>query len=367
LSLALPLLALAPSPLLPAAPGTKDRQTLIVVVGAPGTDEYGAEFERWAAAWEQTARKGGAHLVRLGPGAGAEGAPEAPGASSAASPSGVHEESDRERLREAIENTIEKAVASEERRSTEALWLVLIGHGTFDGRAAKFNLRGPDVSAAELAGWLEPCRRPLAVINCASASAPFINRLSAPDRVVVTATRSGYEYNYARFGGYLAEVIAAQDSDLDRDEQVSLLEAFLAASARTAEFYEREARLATEHALIDDNGDGLGTPAEWFRGIRATRRPRDGAQLDGPRANQFLLVRSARDRGMPADLRQRRDELELAIERLREEKQKLDADTYYARLEPILLELARLYESLERAAPGPSSEAGQDAVGKSPR
>ena len=41
-------------------------------------------------------------------------------------------------------------------------WLVFIGHGTYDGHAAKFNLRGPDISAEELAAALKPCQRPLA-------------------------------------------------------------------------------------------------------------------------------------------------------------------------------------------------------------
>ena len=34
---------------------------------------------------------------------------------------------------------------------SEALWLVLIGHGTFDGKTARFGLRGPDVTPAEWA------------------------------------------------------------------------------------------------------------------------------------------------------------------------------------------------------------------------
>ena len=65
--------------------------------------------------------------------------------------------------------------------SMEPLWLVLIGHGTFDGHTAKFNLRGPDVSATDLAEWLAEMKRPLAVINCASSSSPFINRLAGVD------------------------------------------------------------------------------------------------------------------------------------------------------------------------------------------
>jgi hypothetical protein len=153
--------------------------------------------------------------------------------------------------------------------------------------------RGPDVSEAELAEWLRPVTRPLALINTSSASAPFLAKLAGRNRVVVTSTRSGNEQNYARFGRFLAAAITDAAADLDRDGQVSLLEAYLAASQRTAEFYAGAMRLATEHALLDDNGDGLGTPADWFEGVRATRQAKEGAAVDGPRAHQFHLIRSA--------------------------------------------------------------------------
>ena len=100
----------------------------------------------------------------------------------------------------------------------------------------------PGCPAAELAVWLKPFRRPLAVINTASCSAPFLNLLSAANRVVITATRSGYEQNYTRFGQYLAEALADPGADLDKDGQVSLLEAFLTASHQAAEFYKVQGR-----------------------------------------------------------------------------------------------------------------------------
>jgi hypothetical protein len=225
---------------------------------------------------------------------------------------------------------------------------VFIGHGTFDGHVAKFNLRGPDVSAEDLAGWLAPIERPVAVIQCASASAPFINRLTGKDRVIITATKSGDEQNFARFGQYMAATIADLRADLDKDGQVSLLEAYLTACGQLEEFYAQDARLATEHPLLDDNGDGLGTPAAWFRGLRATQRAKDGATLDGTRAHQFHLVVSDFERQLPADVLRRRDELELKIAALREEKEQLKEDEYYGRLEELMLELARLYDDLER-------------------
>ena len=97
--------------------------------------------------------------------------------------------------------------------------------------------------------------------------------------------------------------------------------------------------------MIDDNGDGLGTPPDWFRGIRAVKKAKDGTALDGFRAHQFHLMRSDAEQTMPPALRARRDELELAILKLRENKNSLTEDNYYRQLEVLLLETARLYET----------------------
>jgi hypothetical protein len=301
---------------------------VLIIVGAAGTPEYRAEFARWADQWQAAAARAGAETIRIGQ------AEEAGG-------------TDRERLRTVL--------ARQATAGREPLWIVLIGHGTYDGREAKFNLRGPDVTDRELAEWLAPLQRPVAVLDCSSASGPFLIRLSGKDRVVVTATRSGHEENFARLGQYLAEAIADPRADLDKDGQVSLLEAYLTAAGRVAEFYRTRARLATEHPLLDDNGDGLGTPADWFHGVRATRRARDGAALDGIRAHQLHLIPSDRERGMPAEMRRRRDRLEVAIAALRDTKDKLTEDEYYARLEPMMVELARLYRELQAGSrpPGP--------------
>ena len=70
---------------------------------------------------------------------------------------------------------------------------------------------------------------------------------------------------------------------------------------------------------------------------------------------------------MPARVRERRDALELDLAGLREEKKTLDADTYYARLEPIILELARLYESLERPPERPRKPASPGGPGSTER
>jgi hypothetical protein len=307
-----------------AVAGALDRPSVVIVVGASGAPEYAAQFRQSADRWQAVAKKAGAESIRIG----------------------LSEQAvvtDRERLKSTL---AEKAKAA-----PEPLWIVLIGHGTFDGREAKFNLRGPDMTDLDLSEWLAPYKRPVVLINCASASGPFINRLSGTNRVVVTATKSGNETNFARFGQYLAEAIADERADLDKDGQVSLLEAFLTGSNRVAEYYRTHSQLATEHSLLDDNGDRLGTPPSWFRGVRATQRAKDGAALDGIRAHQLHLVPSARERGIPAEVRQRRDQLELSIAALRDQKAKLGEEEYYLRLQKLMVELARLYRDAPGSAP----------------
>jgi hypothetical protein len=301
-----------------AAPAqTNSQRSMLLVLGAPGEPEYAEQFTNAAGGWKQAALAGGLQLSVIGE-------------------DSANATNDRARLLEWL--------SAEGDRAGGELWLVFIGHGTFDGRAAKFNLRGPDIAADELAAALKTCRRPLAIVNCASASSPFIAALSGPDRVIVTATRSGYEVNATRFGTRLARAMAGTDADLDKDGQTSLLEGFLMASRQVDQFYREEGRLATEHALLDDNGDALGTPAGWFRGVRAVKAAAGGRSVDGARAHQWSLVRSEAERGWSPDRQARRAVLEQKLSDLRGRKKEVAEADYYRELEAILLEIARLYD-----------------------
>jgi hypothetical protein len=296
-----------------------NRPYVLLVVGASGEDIYEPIFAASEKLWREAALKGGAEVVTIG----LEPIPNA------------ESDQDRKKLKEVIENL--------KQTNSAPAWIVFIGHGTDNGKEAKFNLRGPDVSAAELAEWLKPAQRPLVIVNTASASGAFIKPLSAANRVIVTATRSGGEINFTHFGEFIAESIGSLEADLDKDEQTSVLEAFLMAARRVADFYKDEGRLATEHPLIDDNGDGLGTPADWFKGVRAIKKPEKG-QADGRRAHQIHLISNAADQKLTAEQRAKRDELETQINNLRDRKGKMAKDAYYRELEGLLLQMARLYE-----------------------
>src|SRR4051812_22536656 len=178
-----PLASILPLLLVVGVASASATPTVIVAVGAEGSAEYAKPFADWADRWAQAATKGNAKLIQIG-----RDTEKAGGAT------------DKDRLKQALADEAKASVSP-----ADPLWLVLIGHGTYDGKEAKFNLRGPDVSDAELADWLKAVARPIAIIDCSSASGPFLKKLSGPpNRVIVTATRSGSENNYARFGDYLS-------------------------------------------------------------------------------------------------------------------------------------------------------------------
>lgn len=316
---------------------------LLLIVGAPGQTEYETMFQQWADRWEALVTNPAGQVDPADPADSPNESPASPrrdtgiGLTRIGIPDAATEINDLQKIETAL-GSVSDAV--------DELWIVLIGHGTYDQKTAKFNLRGPDLTSVQLDQWLDRLDCQVIVINCSSASGPFINDLAGPGRVVVTATKSGFQYNFARLGKHLSECIADPSIDLDKDQQTSLLEAFLAASARTQEFYEMESRLATELALIDDNGDGLGTPSDWFRGVRAVEKPKQG-EIDGLLANQIVLVRRGIEATLTAAQIERRNEIENQIENLRQRKSRLAEDEYYRLLEPLMIDLAKLYEQAE--------------------
>jgi hypothetical protein len=306
-------LASVPAAAPPPAPAAVD---VLIIVGASGESRFGTDFEDAMGDWVQACRAASKSFRIIEPGS-----------------AGTNQ------LAEVIATIATQAELDRE------LWLILIGHGTFDGREAKFNLAGPDISAKELSARLQAIKRETIVINTSSSSAPFMNELASPSRIVVTATKSGYEENYTRFGKFFAKTIVDREADLDQDGQVSLLEAFLMASRQVEDFYKSEKRLATERALLDDNGDGKGTPFTFYRGVRPAKQPEENAKVDGLRAHQLHFLPSEEEARLSPELRRRRNELEDQLEQLRARKEKLPEVVYLSELEAIILQLSRLYHN----------------------
>lgn len=220
--------------------------------------------------------------------------------------------------------------------SADQLVVFLAGHGTFRGGEARFNLPGPDLSPEDFAMLLEPMSdRSIVFVNSASASGPFLKALSGPNRTVVTATRTGRERNFTRFGLHFADAFAGAGADADKDGRVSVLEAFGYAAREVEREYEGENQLLTEHAVLDDNGDGQGS-----------REPGPDAE-DGRIAGRLFLADGPS--GVPAGtdvtpvLRKLLDEkadIEARIEALRRVKEQMELREYEDRLEALLVELA---------------------------
>ena len=289
---------------------------ICIVVGAPGEPEYGKMFDQWRMDWSQALA--GSNIQWIGQ-----------------AESNTNEQlSDYERLRQWIESVESNQIAG-------TYWLVLIGHGTHDSKSTKFNLRGVDVSAAELSGWIASSKHQWVIAVCASSSGPFLQSLSREGRTIITATKSGSESNFSRFGGYLAKCFGDLNSDLDHDRSVSVLEAFVAASRQTERYYQENKLLATEHALIDDNADGKGTSVDFFRGLRAIKSSDKGA-IDGELARRTWLQEPASLGSLGTESKVRIDEIESQLEALRSKKSTMLEDQYYADLERLMVELAKI-------------------------
>lgn len=288
-----------------ASAAQRDLEVLLVV-GAPGNEEYAEKFEKQVTTWKAACEKAGVAVSVIGK---------------------------DERDAESLEAALKKAAT----KTTGQMWLVLIGHGTFDNREVKFNLRGPDVTARQLASWCQPIKRELIFIDGGSSSAGFLQLLAGKNRIIVTGTKSVDEIYYTRFGEFFAPAIAGDlAADMDQDKQVSILEAFRHASKLAAEFYEKEERIATEHALIEDNGDGVGTRSEVFS--------KDAKVIkDGARAGQVALVLSEEEMKLTDAQRAKRDELERKLEELKTKRAELEDGRYYTEVEELLRELAEVY------------------------
>jgi hypothetical protein len=147
-------------------------------------------------------------------------------------------------------------------RREDVLLIILLGHGTYDGDSAKFNLVGPDLTAADWKTLLDGVAGRLVIVNSTEASFPFLERLSGPNRVVITATDSAAQKYATVFPEYFAKAMREASSDLDKNGRTSVFEVFAATSLAVKQHYEQRGQLTTERAIIDDNGAGIGREAD---------------------------------------------------------------------------------------------------------
>lgn len=226
-------------------------------------------------------------------------------------------------------------------KKEDALVVMIIGHGTFDGAEYKMNLPGPDMTGIELATLLDRIPARQLVVNTTSASGGSLSSLIKKDRAVITATKSGMEKNATVFARFWVEALRDPAADSDKNDVISALEAFKYAEQKTAKFYESQKRLATEHPLLEDTGRGQGSrapSAQNGEGLVASRFPllRIGAALaiaNDP-AKQVLL--------------KHKEEVEQEIDSLKYQKAALPVNEYRAKLQVLLTDLAKVQAELDK-------------------
>jgi hypothetical protein len=221
------------------------------------------------------------------------------------------------------------AALGEQIGDDDTFYLFLIGHGSFDGSDYKFNIARTDLSGAEYSELLAGLGAGRSVvINSTTSSGGSIEALRGPNRVIVTATRSGTERNDTVFYDHFLEALADGASDEDLNERVSVWEAFRYATLGVTRHYEELNLLATEHAQISDNG------AEQT-GIDATQ-PATLAQLTNFNTR---VEREVEDPVLRALLAERSD-IENRLAQLQAARESIPAGDYTARLEALLIELS---------------------------
>lgn len=247
---------------------------------------------------------------------------------------------------EAVEREV-LAMANRAGPSDVAL-ILLLGHGSGRGEESRFSLPGPDLSGEALSMWLHAFpTQTVAVVNAASASGGFVPAIAGERRIVVTATRSPRERERTHFGGFFVDAFALDEADVDKDERVSLLEAFRYATGEVRRRYERDNEMLTEHALLDDDGDGEGS----------LEPSPDGP--DGTLANRFFLalapaaLAGTADDPAVAALLVRKSEVEDGIAALRARRGEMEEEEYDAQLETLLVELARINRAIREGGSDP--------------
>lgn len=306
-----------------ASPAAAQTSHLLVIVGLAGDRENGDLFHRWAVTLVDAARDRyglpAESIVYLGE-------------DQSRDPKRINDRATREGVESAVDRLAARA------RPGDRVFVVLIGHGSAGAGESRFNLPGPDLTAKDFARLLAKLGAQLVTfVNTASASAGFVAALSGRDRAIMTATKTDGERNQTRFGEFFVEALASAEGDLDKDGRVSMFEAFTYARRRVEEWYKKEGQLLTEHAVLDDNGDGKGSDAVGQLGT------------DGALARTLFMTAEAAGRGAAEEtadpalraLYEERRAIEDRIAALKASKDRLEPAQYQQEMEQLLVELAR--------------------------
>lgn len=270
---------------------------VLIVEGLPGDSDYEAQFDRQVTALHAAAQSvtddARIHLLRT---AGAS--------------------------RDAVLGRL--SALKDDVSANDQLAVFLVGHGSFDDYEYKFNIAGPDLTGEDLAAALDQIAAGnLLVVNTSSSSGATADLLVGENRTLVLATRSGTERHATRFGVYFAAALSDASADIDKNELITVREAFDFAERRVDDHFERNDQLATEHARLEgENSERLAL-----------------ARLGGARP---AVVDTA-----IAEMIAERDALAAEVESLRLAREDMDPNEYQSQLLQKMLELARVEDEIE--------------------
>lgn len=228
---------------------------------------------------------------------------------------------------------VKKAVTKD-----DLIFFVMLGHGTYDGDVAKFNLVGPDMTAKDWNDLLNGLQARVVLVNTTAASFPFLESLTQKGRVVITATDSAAQKYATVFPEYFVKAITEASTDLDKNGRTSVYEVFQSASAAVKQHYEQRGQLTTERALLDDNGDGRGREA-------AAEGPDGGLARLAYFDNE---VAAASSNPELASLIKRRQALEQQAEEHKGLKGVMPDAEWNAQFEKLMLELAQVSAEIRK-------------------
>ncbi len=235
----------------------------------------------------------------------------------------------------ATKENVESAFAKLTRnmKRDDVLLVVLFGHSTFDGVDAKFNLVGPDLEAADWQRLVSAIQGRVIFVNTTGASAPFMQRLSGPGRILITATDNPAQKYDTIFPEFFSQAFSTPEADLDKDGRVSIWEAFAFASAKVKTYYRQRGQLSVERPVLDDTGDGVG---------------KESGELgpDGAVASRTFLDAGgdpvAENSPALSEMINRRNTLEGEFDELKRRREFMPAGDYEKQRDMLLIDIARI-------------------------
>ena len=308
----------------PVAARAQSAKFALVISGASGGEEYAAQYRTWLDGITKVLRdKGGLdanHLIVL-----------------AEQPNAGEQKATAEVLKAALTSLATKV------KGTDQLFIMLIGHGGGQGVETKFNLVGPDLTVAEWNALLKPIPGHLVFVDATGSSYGYLAGLAGSGRVVITATNAGAQVYDAVFADGFIRAFSTPAADADKNGRISLWEAFLFASREVTQYYEQKGVLATEHAVLDDTGKGVGRLANATSGDDGTLAKM--TYLDAP-----VQAHSA-DPAVQALIDQQTTLTGRADELLRARRMLPQAD-FEQQFEKLMIELATVSREIRRKSGG---------------